>query len=396
MKRSVKTNTPSINKVILIDDEQVHFDAFKKMLLEMDMELIYVSNGEEALLQFARYNFALALIDIDMPVMDGYTLAEVLCNNESTCAIPFILMLPPGEKKVQVFNGHEKGTFTFISKPFEPEALKDKVKFFIEKFRHEEELNTTKRILKKHIKDLQMAYDELKSFSYTVSHDLRAPLRVISGYSNILIEDYATEMNEEALKVVKTIVRNTKKMSILIDELLNFARLARQDKHLQEVDMTDKFKSIFEELTEHILNRKITLQIKPLKPAYADKSLVRRLITNLLGNAIKYTAPRKEACIEVGGEWRKEGYVYYVKDNGVGFDDSYKNKIFGVFQRLHKENEFEGTGIGLAIVHKVIEHHGGTIWADGVPGKGASFYFTLEKQRVKAKEEAVFLPLTGL
>lgn len=380
MTRSVNKNVLHSNKVIVIDDEQVHLDVLQEVFHDLNLELFHAGSGEEALRYLDQNDFTLVLIDTDMSGMDGYSFAEILCNNEKLRVIPFIFMLPPGEDKARVFKGHEQCTFTFISRPLDAGFVKDKVKFFIEKFRYEEELKNTRSILKRHINDLEKAYEELQSFSYTVSHDLRAPLRVISGYANILMEDYASEMGEEALKVIKVIVRNTKKMSTLIDELLHFASLARKDKHLEEVDMTAKFKNIFEELTEHILNRKIILNIQPLKPAYADKALLRRLVTNLLGNAIKYTALRKDACIEVGGEWRKEGYVYYVKDNGVGFDNNYKNKMFGVFQRLHKESEFEGTGIGLAIVHKVVEHHGGRIWAEGAPGKGAAFFFTLEEK----------------
>ena len=380
MRANIHTHKDAGNKVLIVDQKPDYYDSLSEILADQEIDLYYAHSAHEGLALSSDNNFVLIIIHTQLPEMDGYAMAEIFCMDDKMCHVPFIFILPEGTKMVKLFNGHEKGLFTFLSEPINAHVLIDKVKYFIEKYRHEQELVSTRQVLKEHIKEIQKAYDDLKSFSYTVSHDLRAPLRIISGYSTILQEDYGHILDVEGSRVIDTIVRNASKMTRLIDELLNYAKLSRQDKHLEYIDMTENFASIFEELTDHILNNRITLQLSEVKPAYADKTLVRRLITNLISNAVKYSAPKRNPVIEVGGFQDGDEYVYYVKDNGVGFNPEYKDKVFGVFQRLHKDSEFEGTGIGLAIASKVVDHHNGRIWAEASPGKGAEFYFTLERK----------------
>ena len=362
----------------MVDDRKENLIALERLLKEIEVDLYTATSGNEALRLTLHHDFALALLDIQMPEMDGYELAGLLRQDEKTSRMPFIFISAIYTDHINVFKGYEKGAFSYITKPFEPKILINKVKFFMEKFQQETALRHAHEALEQHVNDLKNANEELKSFSYSVSHDLRAPLRVISGYSNILLEDYGSKLDDEGRKIINTIVKNTDKMSNLIDDILNFSKLTRQDKLLQNVDMNELMDTIFTELTEHLPDRKIKYTRTVLKSAYGDKTMVRQLISNLLGNAIKYTGPRKKAIIEVGGYHEGGDYVYYVKDNGVGFDDQYKEKLFGVFQRLHKETEFEGTGIGLAIANKVVRHHGGRIWGESKPEQGATFFFTLK------------------
>ncbi|ELR73924.1 two-component hybrid sensor and regulator [Fulvivirga imtechensis AK7] len=365
-------------KILMVDDRRENLIALERLLKEIEVDLYPATSGNEALRLTLHHDFALALLDIQMPEMDGYELAGLLRQDEKTSRIPFIFISAIYTDHINVFKGYEKGAFSYITKPFEPKILINKVKFFMEKFQHEEALRCAHEALEQHVKDLKNANEELRSFSYSVSHDLRAPLRVISGYSNILLEDYGAKLDDEGKKIVNTIVRNTNKMSNLIDDILNFSRLTRQDKMLQNVNMNELVDTVFGELTEHLSERTIKYTRTDLQPAYGDKTMIRQLISNLLGNAIKYTGPCKKALIEVGGSREGKEYIYYVKDNGVGFDDQYKEKLFGVFQRLHKETEFEGTGIGLAIANKVVRHHGGRIWGESKPDQGATFFFTLK------------------
>ncbi len=228
-------------------------------------------------------------------------------------------------------------------------------------------------------KELQAANKDLEAFSYSVSHDLRAPLRAIDGFSQILEEDYATKFDKEGKDVITTIRTSTKKMGDLIDDLLTFSRIGRQAIKTEKIDMTILAKTIFDELKKANSNRSITFTCENLPPTQGDPMLMRQVWVNLLSNAIKYTKNQKTAIITLGSTEKKDTIVYWVKDNGAGFDMQYVNKLFGVFQRLHDARDFEGTGVGLAIVARIIAKHGGKVWAEGLVNKGATFSFSLPK-----------------
>lgn len=235
--------------------------------------------------------------------------------------------------------------------------------------------NVTER--KKAEEQLQLLNKELESFSYSVSHDLRAPLRAINGHATILLEDFSAGLNEEAKKSIDAICRNSVKMGNLIDDLLNFSRLGRKDITREPVDMKNLATIVADELLAQNASEKTSINIGNLHPALGDSVLLKQVWLNLISNAIKYSQKNPAPKIEIGCTENDKETTYYVKDNGVGFDMKYYNKLFGVFQRLHGETEFEGTGVGLAIIHRIITRHGGKVWAEGQINKGACFFFTL-------------------
>ncbi|HZY81354.1 MAG TPA: CHASE3 domain-containing protein [Cyclobacteriaceae bacterium] len=218
---------------------------------------------------------------------------------------------------------------------------------------------------------------DLESFSYSVSHDLRAPLRSINGYAQILIEDYSEKFDAEGNRLLNVIINNAKRMGQLIDDLLEFSRLGRKEIQRSSINMDDQVRTIASELIEREGDRKIELTIKPLGSALADPNMMRQVWINLVGNAVKYSRNKEVAVIEVGRTEENGEVVFFIKDNGAGFDMAYTDKLFGVFQRLHKANEFEGTGVGLALVKRIVERHKGRIWAEAKVGQGATFYFSL-------------------
>lgn len=220
---------------------------------------------------------------------------------------------------------------------------------------------------------LQAANQELESFSYSVSHDLRAPLRAIDGFSQAVLEDYAHLLPEEGQQDLRVIRRGARKMGVLIDDLLTFSRLSRLPIHRQEVDTAALVRDVLEEVRADQRGRQVTVDIQDLPPCQGDLALLRQVWINLLSNALKYSQKRSEARIQVGC---RDG-VYFVTDNGAGFDMRYQDKLFGVFQRLHREEEYSGTGVGLAIVKRVVSRHGGEVWAAGVVDQGATFFFRL-------------------
>ena len=228
--------------------------------------------------------------------------------------------------------------------------------------------------LKKNVAQLESTNKELESFSYSVSHDLRAPLRSISGYSEILHEDYSKHFDEEGRRLIDIVQKNTKKMGVLIDDLLEFARLGKKELNKTNVDMTFLVNNVITEIKK---NSTAEVVINSVLSAHADSALINQVWINLISNALKYSGKKENPRVEIGSYQDAQEIIFYVRDNGAGFDMAYAGKLFGVFQRLHKSEEFEGTGIGLAIVQRVITRHGGRVWANGKVNEGATFYFSL-------------------
>jgi PAS domain S-box-containing protein len=224
--------------------------------------------------------------------------------------------------------------------------------------------------------DLARAHAELEAFSYSVSHDLRAPLRAISGYAQALFEDHGAALNTEGQRMLQVVRDSATRMGQLIDGLLAFSRLGRQALQRTRIDMTGMAHSVVEELRAAEKGTAPEVVIGALPPASGDSTLVRQVFANLLGNAVKFSAKHHAPRVEIGAGEEQGETVYFVRDNGAGFDMRYADKLFAVFTRLHGP-EFAGTGIGLALVHRIIQRHGGRIWAHSVPNAGATFYFTL-------------------
>ena len=225
---------------------------------------------------------------------------------------------------------------------------------------------------------IQTLDQELEAFSYSISHDLRAPLRSIDGYSRILEEDYGDRLDEEGKRVLKVVMNNAKRMGKLIDDLLDFGRLGRKALQKSNVNMTNMVETAVQDLQAREPARRIHVTVKALMPASADPDMLRQVWHNLLDNAFKFTGRKENATIVVRSYRVEQNEVCYeVKDNGVGFDMQYGAKLFGVFQRLHKMQDFSGTGVGLAIVKRIINRHGGRVWAESTLNDGATFYFTL-------------------
>jgi len=233
------------------------------------------------------------------------------------------------------------------------------------------------RKVKERTAGLEAAYREMEAFSYSVSHDLRSPLRIINGFAQVVLEDYGDKLDDKGKDLLKIIGTNAIRMDRLINGLLDLSRIGRQEMNVAEIDMEKMVKALCNDIGGTLSGRKVLFAVEPLPSVRGDAVLLRQVFENLLSNAVKFSRKRLEAVIEIGG--RKDGreHVYFVRDNGVGFSMQYADKLFRVFQRLHNVKEFEGTGIGLSIVHRIVQKHGGRIWAEAKANEGATFYVAL-------------------
>jgi len=244
------------------------------------------------------------------------------------------------------------------------------------------ELRQRVKELKRRSLELAAANKELENFTYSVAHDLRAPLRAIGGFARVLLEDYPDRLDDNGVRYLNIIHQDASKMGRLIDDLLALARLGRKEIRFAPLGMADLVQEIFAELKVANPERNLQIEIKPLPDSQGDRAMIRQVLDNLLRNAVKFTQGRDIALIQVTGWANEADNVYCIRDNGVGFDMKYVNKLFGAFQRLHPENEFEGTGMGLAIAKRIIERHAGRMWAESIINEGSAFYFTIPQRTV--------------
>jgi len=376
--------------ILIVDDKPANIFALEKLLEKPERVLISATSGKDGLKIALSKKIDLVILDVQMPEMDGFEVAKILKSNKRTKDVPIIFASAEKKERHSIMKGFEEGAVDYLSKPLDPEVTKAKVavllkiqlqkKQLIEKNLSLEQADVQiKQLnleLQKNLVQLETANKELESFSYSVSHDLRTPLRILNGHSSILLEDYGDKFDDEAKRLLQSIQGNVNKMNKLIDDLLRLSKLGRQEVERSEINVGKLVQDIIIEInssTHHNAN----IILNPLLPVYADHSLLTQVWINLISNAIKYSAKKENPKVEINCLKQNGEMVYSVKDNGAGFNMAYADKLFGVFQRLHKPAEFEGTGVGLAIVKRVVGKHGGRVWAEGKPDEGATFYFSL-------------------
>lgn len=364
-------------KILMVDDRPENLVALETVLRDLDIEMVKAASGNEALRLTMHHHFALALLDIQMPGMDGYELASILREEEKTSHLPFIFISAVYTDNFNIFKGYETGAFSFITKPFQPEILVNKVKFFVEKHQQEIALHRLNEELAQNNRYLQNMNEELEAFTYTASHDLRSPLRAIKGYASILKEDFGLQLGAECKTLIEGIGNNAVKMETLINSLLALSRSSKQEMAREIVQMNHVVNDVLDELQEGPGRGIIRWTISQLPGVMGDYVLLRQVVFNLISNAIKYSSRKEAPEISIGHKKTDGEVVFMIRDNGSGFNMKYIHKLFKVFERLHNSDEFQGSGVGLAIAKRIIMRHGGRIWAEGEEGKGAVFYFGL-------------------
>jgi len=377
--------------VLLVDDQPEGLLALEALLEGPERNIVKTRSGREALRQLLKADFALILLDVQMPDMDGFQTAELIRQRDSSKNTPIIFLTAGHKSEANIFRGYAVGAVDYVLKPIVPEILRSKVSVFVDLARQtelvrrqadqlsqsEQEALQLAQARANLLAELEVANRELEAFVYSVSHDLRAPLRRINGFAGILLEDFSAQLDPVAKGYLERVSQAGRHMCQLLDDLLNLSRVTRKELSRRRTDLDSLVKEVRDSLQPEIEGREIEWQIGRLPTVECDPGLIKQVFANLLLNAIKYTRPRQRATIQVDQMICDGQPAVFVRDNGVGFDMKYADKLFGVFQRLHRQEDFEGTGVGLATVQRIIHKHGGRVWAEAEPYKGATFYFTL-------------------
>jgi len=407
-------------EILIVEDSPTQAEQLKYILEQHGYRYSVARNGKEALASIGRRLPTLVVSDVMMPEMGAYELCHEIKRHERFKKIPVILLTSLTDP-TEVVKGLESGADSFIFKPYDEGYLLARIgyilanrhlresespqmgveiffagrKFFITSDRLQilnlllstyeaavqknRELSVTQDKLKQLNDDLESANKELEAFSYSVSHDLRAPLRHIDGFSQLLVKECPDQLPPKAQDLLRKVSERANFMGRLIDDLLNFSRLGRQPVDKRPVILTELVRQVLEELAPEREGREVEVRVGELPDCMGDAILLKQVFVNLLSNAFKFTRKKERAIIEIGSEPDENPaeFLCFIRDNGAGFDMEFAGKLFGVFQRMHRATEFEGTGVGLSIVQRIIHRHGGRIWAEAKIDHGATFYFTL-------------------
>jgi two-component system, sensor histidine kinase and response regulator len=382
--------------ILLVDDQPANLVALEAMLQGLGQNLVKAESGREALKWLLVHEFAVILLDVKMPEMDGFETAELIRQRDKSRHTPILFLTAGDNTQTQAVRGYAVGAVDYLVKPVVPEFVRSKVAVFVELAKKNELLRRQAKLLAESeqaalelaetraelVRDLEHKNRELESFSYAVSHDLRAPLRRIDSFSRAVLESQGERLDEAGQRFLSRVREASQHMSQLIDDVLYLSRVTRADLREQEVDLSSIADLSLTRLQESEPERKVEVKLRPGVIVTGDGQLLKIAMQNLLDNAWKFTAKEPESRIEFGMTQVAGEATYFVRDNGAGFDMTYADRLFGPFQRLHPQGEFPGNGIGLATVQRIIHRHGGKVWAEGLVGQGATFYFTLARSRV--------------
>jgi two-component system, sensor histidine kinase and response regulator len=381
--------------ILLVDDQPANLVALEAMLQGLGQNLIKAESGREALKWLLTHDFAVILLDVKMPEMDGFETAALIRQRDKSRHTPILFLTAADNTQTQAVRGYAVGAVDYLVKPVVPEFVRSKVAVFVELAKKTELLRRQTRLLAESeqaarelaearaelVRDLEHKNRELESFSYAVSHDLRAPLRRIDSFSRAVLESQGDRLDEAGQKFLSRVREASQHMSQLIDDVLYLSRVTRTELREQEVDLSELAGLMLARLQEAEPQRQVELKIRPGVVVTGDGQLLRIALENLLENAWKFTGKQPNPRIEFGVTHVSGEPTYFVRDNGAGFDMTYASRLFGPFQRLHAQDEFPGSGIGLATVQRIIHRHGGRVWAEGLVGQGATFQFTLGRAR---------------
>jgi two-component system, sensor histidine kinase and response regulator len=367
--------------ILIVDDDATKRFALRTILAPLDENVVEASSGADALRQLLRNEFAVLLLDVRMPIMDGFETAQLIRQRPRSELTPIIFVTALDQAETDMGRGYNLGAVDFVFAPVVPAIMRAKVSVFVELYRAQQELRRYRTQLETLVEERTIALTainrELEAFSYAVSNDLRGPLLAFDAMSEKLLEESRSQLDEAAVQSLDRMREASKRMTSVFEGLQMLFRLTSGEIKREQVDVSAVAAQTVDELRAQHNNGKVKVDITPAITVDGDRRLVRVLVGNLIDNAWKFSAIRPSPKITVGRESVDGESRVFVKDNGVGFDMIDSHRLFGAFQRLHSQSDFPGAGIGLATARRIVNRHGGKIWAEGAVGEGATFYFVL-------------------
>lgn len=361
-------------RLLIVDDEEAQMKALCNILREQGYVTSGFNSAAQALSALRSKSFDLLLTDLMMPETDGIGLLNMALKIDPN----IVGIVMTGQATIDsAVQAMKAGALDYIRKPFKLSVILP----VLSRALAVRQLRLDKAALELRVRErtaeLEAANHELEAFAHSVSHDLRAPLRHLEAYLNIVLADFSAQIPPDAQNMLNQSLVSAKRMGHLIEDLLRLSRLGQQPLGKERVHLTALVKEVLEELRKDQTERKVEIIVGELGDCDADPALLKQVFINLLSNALKFTRPKARALIEVFSTREESQIIYTIRDNGVGFDMKYAEKLFGVFERLHSCDEFEGTGVGLSLVQRIVQRHGGRVWADAEPDKGATFSFSI-------------------
>ncbi len=367
--------------ILLVDDDPSKLVALRTVLEPLGENVVEARSGADALRYLLKQDFAVILLDVRMPVMSGFETAEMIRQRPASELTPIIFVTALASAETDMGRGYELGAVDYVFSPIQPAILRAKVSAFVELYKAQQELKRYRAQLQGLVQERTTALTainrELEAFSTFVTHDLRAPLMAMDAMAQSLLDSSSSSASDGARDQIARMRRTSRQMISLFDGMQKLFRLTGGDIRRERLDITRMAEDVVANLRTEEPGRRVDVHIEPGLTANGDARLVRILLANLINNAWKFTRMKADAKITLGSETVAGEKRIFVRDNGVGFDMIYAHKLFGAFQRLHSQSEFSGEGIGLAAAQRIVNRHGGRIWAEGAVGEGATFYFVL-------------------
>ena len=364
----------SLVSILLVDDKQENLVALEELLRKPDRRLVKASSGNDALRLLLKHDFAMVLLDVEMPGMDGYEVAELMRSTERTRLVPIIFVTAGDRSEARTFRGYEVGAVDFLYKPIDAHTLETKVGVFAELHRKTRELAQANAELERTGALLRDKVADLENVSHTLSHDLRAPLRSIRAFTQILAESLAGKLDADQADAIERVLQGTTRMASMIDELFELLRMGAQDAPRTAVDVAGVVELVLGNLRGDIATSQAQITLGQLPTVYANRVLLGQVLQNLISNAIKFHAAAQPA-VQLTARRRGEAWEFAVRDNGIGIGLDDQQRVFRLFERV--TSNVPGTGVGLALCKRAIEKLGGQLWLDSAPGAGTTFYFTI-------------------
>lgn len=362
-----------IANILIVDDRKENLLATEKVLKSLNAPIFKASSGNEALSLMLRHRFAIVLLDVQMPEMDGFETAMLMREHESMHGVPIIFVTAISKEERYASQAAEIGAVDYIFKPINSEILKSKVKVYLDLYAQHQQIMQLNEILRQ-------SNEELERFAYICSHDLQEPVRMMNIYGGLLKEKYNGLLDEKGARYLQYITDNAYRMQKMIQDILTFSRIGREKIRIETVNCNDIAQEVLVEFEAAINEKSAGIAYKGLPTVETSTTLIRVLLQNLIGNALKFQDGNTSPEINIQAEWKKDGWLFSVSDNGIGIDPAFKDRMFTIFQRFHRKEDYPGTGIGLSTCQKFIQLYGGNIWFESTLGQGTTFFFVLPQK----------------